>query len=509
MKRRIVQYITFLILELGFIIFTWYCFRRHVPLRGDSTLLQSCFVLIFTTWHTIGLKGAWLAFKDILSRRKDQDDIFTITGLDNPATLFEVNHIFFLALALEFAGLFGVSAIVPTPSNRLRVLSPPTGHTNITVFNSSLNATGVNGESGGQLRFRLAQSSRLLELERIFGMGSWGYSPQPNWLIPLPVQDLGSLSQLAYRTDLVSFHHECSWSSPDGILSDYWALEDSMWGWDFGAQEIVMNSNGSGIIPLLASLAPSRKGAATYLFLGGNTSFPINPTDPDDMWIDLSGLPSAFSTDTLLNGLNLSLAPVLGRAPLATILMCDPHLEFRSGTVAFLPAIGSGQPNVQILGETDEELIGNVDPSWAKVLFSGVLGATSAYSYPKYFTLTAGSLEANISPVLQNMFLQNSSSPFPQRELPLDLKSISSQIDSYMLSALKAFVLPNKFVLDSHPSMSVSTFNFTTSVSVELTGIVPFAILHLISFIVAAVVLAIPVFSPENDAPQVSLPSEN
>jgi hypothetical protein len=157
----------------------------------------------------------------------------------------------------------------------------------------------------------------------------------------------------------------------------------------------------------LEPVARSASGVSVYLFLGGNSSFPVNTTGSNEGWIDLGSLPTVLNPD----GFTTQRSPTnnVVRSSFATLLVCDPQLEFTCGTVHFSPVSNLTSPDVTIPEEKLrlDQHVGNIDPSAARALFTLILSDTLPQKDPQ---LPAGFSSLQSRPFLN--FNTVSAAPF-------------------------------------------------------------------------------------------------
>jgi hypothetical protein len=161
-------------------------------------------------------------------------------------------------------------------------------------------------------------------------------------------------------------------------------------------------------------------------------------SDVDQWEIDLSNQP----TVDLREMTNQTTVP-----PLATLLICDPHLYFTSGVVRLSPTPDLNTPDIRVISESPNTRIGNIDPSTAQDLFSWALSKAS------------GPISDNLETDTDSMGVALFLSPMSKSNdtilqlAPRDYRIIEKKLGVYMLSALKAF-----------------TGGFTGNASVEADG---------------------------------------
>lgn len=121
-----------------------------------------------------------------------------------------------------------------------------------------------------------------------------------------------------------------------------------------------------------------------FLFLGGNSSFLVNATNSSRAWIDLSHLPSYYNPEGFVTYDGTSLMFDWIRAPLASLLVCDPQLFFTTRNVILQPVANITAIDVQLAAEPVycTPSPGNIDPEAARTLFTSIL--TMAVGAPRH-----------------------------------------------------------------------------------------------------------------------------
>lgn len=157
------------------------------------------------------------------------------------------------------------------------------------------------------------------------------------------------------------------------------------------------------------------------------------------------------------------------RAPLATLLVCDPRLRFTSGNVLLNPASNLTAPDMEIRSTGDVVSPGNIDPQAARTLFTFAL--TSAARLPDSTTSLPAVDYLNINTVTARMFLvppQNPDWNNVSAVRPLDMQSINRQVDDFTLSALKAFT--SGYKSETALSLYYVTGAYATYVTAQYTS---------------------------------------
>lgn len=450
-------------MEAMFTTLAWYCYSRPLPLPryinvGLNTA-KSGFIVVFTVWHTIACACAWYIGAESFSMEwaarpeEPTDSVSTVTsGIVDYLVYFPRSRATgtFKAAFFAFIGLMALRATgssTITATDGIETVDPlPIGR----IATSSITPNTINlGDS--IFASRLAQTYMVVRLEQLLG-APWGYVPESNWLIPLPAEQLNMASTLEYETDLVRFHYTCRWHAPttDTVFDSTLIIGDERWTGNFVANATASmrgHRHGPGIIPLRPSNSSSESsGVSAYLFLGGNTTIPLNTSNSNIAWLDLSGLPTMYNRDMFASSIPAS--PVNVLAPLAAVLICDPHLQFTSGKVVLDVQTNITIPDVTVQSTNLARSPGNIDSSAARTLFTYALFSAISAADPGFISTGESFGEdptdyINFNSVALKMLLQpppslhNWSSMGSLR--PLDLATINKQIDSYTLSALKVF----------------------------------------------------------------------
>jgi hypothetical protein len=190
-------------------------------------------------------------------------------------------------------------------------------------------------------------------------------------------------------------------------------------------------------------------GSSAYIFSGGNSSVldrRFNPPVP--FAVDLGSLPTTFTAA----GAGLNLVSNSLYAPLSSVLICDPRPQITGGRIRLT---NDGTLTVVTSGNTP---IGNIPQSAANLIF------TSAFQVA---LVQAEALEMGnaVNNIASAMFMANASTVdwnTAHNIRPLDLPSINDNIDTFMLTAAKAFIdgyrkngtsLVVNFALDTVPAM--------------------------------------------------------
>lgn len=270
----------------------------------------------------------------------------------------------------------------------------------------------------------------------------------------------------------------------------------------FGAEaEVVLE--GSTIAALVSANSVRNNGTSAYLFLGGDSQFPIaNRDNPNLTYIDLSGLPRHHDQRQYAV-LESRTAERWFSAPLATILLCSPRLELTTGQVILQPTANLTTTDITVTKTGLPDSPANIHPDSAAIIFGEALMLTvglpdddSGLFDIRNSTINFNTI--NFNTITAEMFLASPTSGEWQnasaiRPLPLD--EINKRMNEYMLSGLKAFTS------GFHPTsrrvdVPATAFSRNVSVSRSADGLSfatneEYTILHLTLTTIAAVLLSI------------------
>ncbi|KAF5359475.1 hypothetical protein D9756_003551 [Leucocoprinus leucothites] len=510
------RFAAFLTLEGAFLALEWYCYTRPRALPDfylvhyfQLATLKSGFISLFNFWHTVAVACAteicYEAFsKEWDARRVEKertDRVSKVTGgvFDRACYFFERRATktyragFIIFLGLLLMGMTGPSAVTVIDGVETETwleiglittqnLTPDSANPNNPIF-----------------LIRLAEANMVVKLEQVLD-APWGYVPSPNWLIPLPVENLDRAKRVTYTSDVASFNYSCRWQSPDSIVGNTVTVENNQWSGNFVANSsefgsagnatsgskvlmrkrheanVLQVTDGSSILQL-SPRSMSTAGISVYLLLGGNQTVQVRPNSTE-AWIDLSNLPTVYNPDYYISFKTESRV----RSPIATLLICDPRLQFATGTVILNPTPNITDPDIRVVLDNPPPPVGNVDQSAAQTLFTSVLSTVVNEPDPITpdvtfdfinFNYATGKMMLDLPPLAGWTTLSGVH--------PFNLTFMDSQLDRFTLSALKAFT--NGYKGDG--AIRQSTGNFTTDVSARSTSdnaslatSVQFAILH-------------------------------
>lgn len=171
------------------------------------------------------------------------------------------------------------------------------------------------------------------------------------------------------------------------------------------------------------------------------------------------------------------------QSPLATLLVCDPHLKFISGRVFINPTVNASEPDVTI--QTLEGILPtwNIQPDAASFLFSTVLHF--AIGRPDTFIPSQVVDYINFNSVGAEMFLVRPEGAQSWRNVSAvhtkDLATIDKLMNDYTSSGLKAFTggyKPETVSVDPLSAFTVDVKAKTTSKKFALATSYVYAILH-------------------------------
>lgn len=257
---------------------------------------------------------------------------------------------------------------------------------------------------------------------------------------------------------------------------------------------------GSTILQLVSHDPIHNNGTSAYLFLGDDSAHPTVTKDPNLSYIDLTGLPyrrdqGRYAVQGLLSPRRWFVAP------LASILLCDPRMQFTAGKVTIEPVANITEPDVTVKAVGEMGSVGvNILPDSAKVIFAEALLVATSFPSGGLMSSATENSTINFNTVATNMFLTPPASDRWQNSSairPLSLDDINKSMDEYMLSGLKAFTS------GFHPADSLKVGNvpatvFSRNVSASRAGDglsfvadTKYAVLHLFLTVVTAVLLTI------------------
>jgi hypothetical protein len=168
-------------------------------------------------------------------------------------------------------------------------------------------------------------------------------------------------------------------------------------------------------------------GKSAFIFSGGNSSVlnrRFNPRVP--YAVDLTSLPTTFTAE----GAGLDQASNSLYAPLSSVLVCDPRPQITGGRISIT---SHGTQSILSSGKAP---IGNIQQSAANLIFTNALGQALV----QIETLSTANL---VNLPASMMFMANSSLVDWNNAhgvRPLDLPSINQNMDTFILSAAKAYI---------------------------------------------------------------------
>lgn len=237
------RYCLFLFMEAGFISLAWYCQKRprQLPyLNFEAMTIKSGFTAIFTLWHTVAVASALTICADTFSRewaaRPDEktDAVSTVTSGIVDRLYYSLRRRATKTFRIAFLAFLGLLVLRTIGSSTITLSSGVHFERQLPIGLISTPSITSNSTNPNDAAFttRLRQAGLIARLERLMG-SPWGYVPQPNWLIPLPTEDLKSATSVAYQTDLVAFNHTCQWQAPTILSQSTISLDGQSWGGEF------------------------------------------------------------------------------------------------------------------------------------------------------------------------------------------------------------------------------------------------------------------------------------
>ncbi|KXN93041.1 hypothetical protein AN958_10110 [Leucoagaricus sp. SymC.cos] len=355
---------------------------------------------------------------------------------------------FSVLLGLMVLRVAGSSAITITGTTR-------PGRLNV----SDITAPPINGDNFDDrslFSVKLNEAVLITRLEQVHGIFS-GWQPEPNWFIPLPYTLEPNIETTAtsYETDVVSFNYSCHWEAPSDISDDGMIIGNETW-LDF----FVQNSLWSGVVntSTVVQLVPAQNatGSSTFLFLGdnykranGTVGDIVTMSNNTDYKVNLTGLPTADLKS--LTGLDEN-------PPLATLLICDPRLDFGSGVALLRPSPDYSTPDLKVISKypANSPAVGNLDQLTVRTIFSWGLAKSGGP--------VSDNLDNSTDSLGLGLFFDSGTRVQDDGALhtmsPLDLPLIEEHMGSYVLSALKAFTggfMGNSSLADESAAQGVTT----------------------------------------------------
>jgi hypothetical protein len=389
----------------------------------------------------------------------------------NASVLDRVRHLFVGVASMSFRVAF-IASITVTAINGLapgtfitssvpinRPITLPIGNLTLTTTRPSLDARQV---------FPLQRAELVTRLERV-EKDQFGYDVQPNWIVGWPPLDLRLKGKVEYPSDGVRYQYECTWEPPV-FQSGRWTTRRGTWGiWtsvlvpqedklsSFGARKsfpflLLAYIDRLRTIPVVLPLAQGSLNVTSrsaYLFLGSNSTLdPTTAAGFRNSTLDLSGIPATYNASgfVLTDGANRSETGFYA-PPLATVLECDPRMNISSVTVA----LETNQALRVVSDSSSPARIGNIPEGAATILLSQAL--LSATSTPEPY----GDTNTVMNYVCASMFMADPSLSSDSGTRPLDLATISANVDAYMSSASKAYAGGYQPADDSLPIGNFST----------------------------------------------------
>ncbi|KAF7778445.1 hypothetical protein Agabi119p4_2790 [Agaricus bisporus var. burnettii] len=453
-RRKTLAYLRlliFIILEAGYIILAAVCLAKPVPLSIHLNLtdaeVKGGFTVVFVVWQSIAiLMGAYFA-ADAFSREwsfqlahiapgtADRNSLGAIDRVSTMTSGFidRTSHLLFN----KPSGTFKLAFLASISFVALSSLAPGTINAATTLIDSPITLpigrllSHVTDDEFQEVLTAQGRANLILRLEMI-EHSPFGFNLEPNMLTAVPRVDLASFNgTIEYNSDVVEFHHDCHWEAPQFFNSSEGGVivsaADQQW---FGATVGTGPINlGSSVGPLSLTTFPIMEavGTSAFIFSGGNTSIPIPQSNPPTPFaIDLGSLPTTFSASGA--GLNINSNSLY--APLSSVLICDARPEISGGRIRIT---NDGTLKVIASGQTP---IGNIPRSAANLIF------TNAFQVALLETeaLATRNVVNNVASI---MFMANSSTVdwnTARNIRPLDLPSINQNMDTFMLSAAKAYI---------------------------------------------------------------------
>ncbi|KAJ3575935.1 hypothetical protein NP233_g756 [Leucocoprinus birnbaumii] len=437
----------FCIFEGAFIVLAAVCLAKPIPLHIALNLSDSevkgGFTVVFIVWHSLAILAGGHILADAFSREWSvrladiqpgrSDRVSTVTS----GFLDRILHI----ISKHSSGTFKLAFLASLSFMALSQLAPGTISAATTLIDIpvvvqvgqqlSQITSNIGVEQFLAVQNRANLIVRLEEIER----SPFGFNLPPNILVSLP-SSIGQFNgTLEYDTDVVGFHHDCHWEAPAIINATFGNTSNlavSAAGQVWQTTLIVggQATGGSSISPLALGSFQSMEsvGTSAYLFIGGNSTFVNSRATPAAPFaINLGTLPATFVTQGVgvTAGSDIAL-----EGPLASVLVCDPHIDISGGRVRLL---NDGTVEVISSGQSAR---GSFPISAANLIFSNALQVALIGLEP----LEVANLVNNVA---SDMFMPSNGSidwNTVENVPPLDLPTINKNVDTFMSSAAKAFI---------------------------------------------------------------------
>jgi hypothetical protein len=232
----IVRHLTFCIMEAAFIALAWSCYAHPLVLPWSDmnigeTNVRSGLTAIFSLWQTFAVGCVLDICSGLINSRESampsdsrQSDLvskirwFVCDIVRSSATI----KVALLAYpVLVFLQIVGNSTITVADGG---IYEQPLPIGSIVTFSLDLDSTDVTNQA---VLETMVETDMIVRLEQLYGR-AWGYVLEPNFLIPLPTEDIQA-SQVIYETDVVSFHYDCHWRAPDSYTGNTVTIGNSTW----------------------------------------------------------------------------------------------------------------------------------------------------------------------------------------------------------------------------------------------------------------------------------------
>ncbi|EKM82345.1 hypothetical protein AGABI1DRAFT_104370 [Agaricus bisporus var. burnettii JB137-S8] len=442
-KKRLfrISLFTFILLEVGYIVLAAVCLARPVPLRIPLDLSDSevkgGFTVVVVVWQTLAIvSGAYMA-NDVYEEEPGATKPNHHTRLTVTAVVDFIDHRVTHLIRGRATKTFILAFLASISFFALNSLAPGAISAATTLIDSPITLpigrllSHATADDTQEVFTAQGRANLILRLEMI-EHSPFGFNLESNMLTAVPRVDLASFNgTIEYNSDVVEFHHDCHWEAPqffntsgDGVIV---SAADQQW---FGATVGTGPINlGSSVGPLSLTTFPIMEavGTSAFIFSGGNTSIPITQSNPPTPFaIDLGSLPTTFSA----SGAGVDIKSNSLYAPLSSVLICDASPEISGGRIRIT---NDGTLKVIASGQTP---IGNIPRSAANLIF------TNAFQVALLETETLAKVNA-VNNVASIMFMANSSTVdwnTARNIRPLDLPSINKNMDTFMLSAAKAYI---------------------------------------------------------------------
>ncbi|KAF9446412.1 hypothetical protein P691DRAFT_803980 [Macrolepiota fuliginosa MF-IS2] len=445
-RTRIIFYLRFLLfvfIELAFIALAAVCLAKPVPLnitlRLSDSEVKGGFTVIFIVWQSLAIIAGGYILADAFSREWSVQLAQIVPGTTDRVSTVTSG---FLDRILYFftkraSGTFKLAFLASLSFMALTQLAPGTISAATTLIDVPMVVNIGNPislvattELTQDILSATNRANLIVRLEQV-EHSPFGLKLPPNRLVALPSVNLTDLHNgtLEYDSDVVEFHSDCHWEAPSFVnvtgVGPLAVAAGQEWSNTFVFGTGLAASSISSLA-LTSNQVTENISTIATLFIGGNGTFHKNPPlSPTSFAIDLGTLPSTFISAGV--GVTIGGQPFVG--PLASVLVCEPHPDISGGRVQL-----SSDGTISII-DSGRPATGNILPSAVNLMFTNALQSALISIEP---------LEQlnGVNNVASIMFMANSSVDWNSAQnIPtLDIATINKNMDTFLLSAAKAFL---------------------------------------------------------------------